>query len=70
MWIDAKERPPSKSDPIVIRKDACVSVGMWSDEWHGWVTQADGFNARNHLDEVIVIDKPDYWFRVPDLELE
>lgn len=65
MWQDAKEHAPSKRDPILVRSAACVSVAVWSDKYKGWVAQADGFNAHNHLGDVIVIDKPDYWAHIP-----
>ena len=70
MWIDARDEQPPKRDPIVIRTDACLTVAIWRDEWSGWVAMADGFDAHDSKGDVIVIDKPHYWFRVPDLEAE
>lgn len=57
-----------KDRPVFLRSAACVSVGVWSDEWQGWVAHADGFNARDQNGDTIVISKPDYWCEIPDVE--
>lgn len=60
--------PVPKDRPVFLRSAACVSVGVWSDEWQGWVAHADGFSARDHHGDIIVIASPDYWAEIPDVE--
>lgn len=56
-----------KDRAILVRSAACVSVALWSDEWHGWVAHADGHDARDARGDVVVIDAPDYWCEIPEL---
>lgn len=67
-WHTGETTP--KDRPVLMAMDACRSVGMWRDEWRGWVVCADGFDARDHHGEVIVVDRPQFWCEIPDVILE
>jgi hypothetical protein len=69
MWKPG-ETCPRDSTPVFIRVDACVSVAVYSEAWHGWVALADGHDARDARGDLIVIDKPHRWMPVPDLEIQ
>ena len=67
MWQTGTSAPKDRA--VLVRSAACVSVALWSDEWAGWVAHADGFDARDHHGEMIVIGSPDYWCEIPELNL-
>ena len=64
-WIFGNTTP--KDRPVLIAIDACRCGRIWRDEWKGWVICADGFDARDHHGEIIVVDAPDYWCDIPDV---
>lgn len=53
---------PRDGRALLIKAAACMSVAVWSDEWKGWLCHADGFDARDHHGEHIVVAEIDAWF--------
>jgi hypothetical protein len=56
------ETAPKDGRPLLVRKDACMSLAVWSDFWRGWLCHADGFDARDPNGEHVVIDRIEWWF--------
>ncbi len=69
MWRTG-ESCPKDGTPVFVRSAACASVAAYSDEWHGWVVHADGFDARDHRGDLVVIDRPEWWMPIPELEVQ
>ncbi len=66
-WLDGSTAP-TDGTPIFLRVNACVSIGVYSEAWCGWVAHADGHDARDARGDLIVINSPHYWMPIPDVQ--